>query len=96
MNKKINALAATWFQACQNETATLPFRAMLEAVLSLLRNDRRLEKMTLADVASTLQLVADQFSEMGHKVATMAPRTRWPPRSRTTCIAASPISWRTR
>ncbi|WP_027584435.1 ATP-binding protein [Bradyrhizobium sp. Ai1a-2] len=43
-------------------------RAMLEAVLSFLRNDRRLESMTLTDIASTLQLVTDQFSDMGHKV----------------------------
>jgi signal transduction histidine kinase len=43
-------------------------RAMLESVLSFLRNDRRLESMTLTDVASTLQLVTDQFSDMGHKV----------------------------
>ena len=44
-------------------------RAMLESVLSFLRNDRRLESMTLADVASTLQLITDQFSDIGRKVA---------------------------
>lgn len=43
-------------------------RAMLESVLSFLRNDRRLEAMTLVDIASTLQLVTDQFGDMGHKV----------------------------
>src|SRR5262249_31453499 len=36
-------------------------RSMLESVLSFLRDGRRLEAMTLADVASILQLVADQF-----------------------------------
>jgi signal transduction histidine kinase len=44
-------------------------RSMLESVLSFLRNDRRLESMTLVDIATTLQLVADQFADIGHKVA---------------------------
>jgi signal transduction histidine kinase len=48
-------------------------RAMLESVLSFLRNDNRLEAMTLTDVASTLQLVADQFADMGHKVSYAGP-----------------------
>ncbi|MBR1144435.1 ATP-binding protein [Bradyrhizobium sp. AUGA SZCCT0431] len=48
-------------------------RAMLESVLSFLRNDRRLESMTLADVASTLQLITDQFGDMGRKVAYDGP-----------------------
>jgi signal transduction histidine kinase len=48
-------------------------RAMLEAVLSFLQNDRRPESMTLTDIASSLQLVADQFSDMGHKVAYAGP-----------------------
>ena len=48
-------------------------RSMLEAVLSFLRNDRRLESMTLVDIASTLQLVTDQFADMGHKVAYDGP-----------------------
>jgi signal transduction histidine kinase len=48
-------------------------RSMLEQVLSFLRNDRRLESMTLADVASTLQLITDQFCDMGHKVAYAGP-----------------------
>jgi signal transduction histidine kinase len=46
---------------------------MLEAVLSFPRNDRRLEDMTLADVASTLQLVADQFADMGHTIGYDGP-----------------------
>jgi signal transduction histidine kinase len=43
-------------------------RAMLESVLSLLRNDHKVEAVTLVDIASTLQLVADQFGDMGHVV----------------------------
>ena len=42
-------------------------------MLSFLRNDRKLELMTLVDVASTLQLVTDQFADMGHKVAYDGP-----------------------
>ena len=48
-------------------------RSMLESVLSFLRNDRKLESMTLVDVASTLQLITDQFADMGHKVAYVGP-----------------------
>jgi signal transduction histidine kinase len=48
-------------------------RSLLEQVLSFLRNDRRLESMTLADVASTLQLITDQFTDMGHRVAYDGP-----------------------
>jgi signal transduction histidine kinase len=48
-------------------------RSMLESVLSFLRNDRKLESMTLVDIASTLQLVADQFADMGHKVSYAGP-----------------------
>jgi signal transduction histidine kinase len=48
-------------------------RSMLEAVLSFLQNNRRPESMTLADIASSLQLVADQFSDMGHKVTYNGP-----------------------
>jgi signal transduction histidine kinase len=48
-------------------------RSMLESVLSFLRNDRKLEAMTLVDIASTLQLVTDQFGDMGHKVAYDGP-----------------------
>jgi signal transduction histidine kinase len=48
-------------------------RSMLESVLSFLRNDRKLESMTLVDVVSTLRLVTDQFADMGHKVAYHGP-----------------------
>jgi len=48
-------------------------RSMLEAVLSFLRNDRKLEAMTLTDIASTLQLVADQFADMGQTVTYVGP-----------------------
>jgi signal transduction histidine kinase len=48
-------------------------RSMLEQVLSFLRNDRRLESMTLVDIASSLQLITDQFSDMGHKVTYDGP-----------------------
>ncbi|NVN87253.1 MAG: HAMP domain-containing protein [Rhodopseudomonas sp.] len=48
-------------------------RSMLEQVLSFLRNDRNLESMTLADVATTLQLVADQFADLGSRVVYDGP-----------------------
>jgi signal transduction histidine kinase len=48
-------------------------RSMLEAVLSFLQNDRRGEAMTLTDIASSLQLVADQFADMGHNVTYAGP-----------------------
>jgi signal transduction histidine kinase len=48
-------------------------RSMLEAVLSFLRNDRRLEEMTLTDIATTLQLIADQFADIGHMVTYQGP-----------------------
>jgi signal transduction histidine kinase len=48
-------------------------RSMLESVLSFLRNDRKLEAMTLVDIASTLQLVTDQFGDMGSKVTYDGP-----------------------
>lgn len=48
-------------------------RSMLESVLSVLQYDRRLEAMTLTDIASTLQLVADQFADMGQTVAYDGP-----------------------
>jgi signal transduction histidine kinase len=48
-------------------------RSMLESVLSFLRNDRKLEAMTLVDVASTLQLVTDQFGDMGYRIAYDGP-----------------------
>jgi signal transduction histidine kinase len=46
---------------------------MLESVLSFLRNDSKLESMTLIDIASTLQLVSDQFADMGCKVSYDGP-----------------------
>jgi signal transduction histidine kinase len=49
-------------------------RSMLESVLSFLRNDRKLESMTLVDIASTLQLITDQFNDMGHKVVYDGPQ----------------------
>jgi signal transduction histidine kinase len=48
-------------------------RTMLDSVLSFLQNGRRPETATLTDVASSLQLVADQFSDMGHKVIYVGP-----------------------
>ncbi|MCA1426625.1 MULTISPECIES: ATP-binding protein [Bradyrhizobium] len=48
-------------------------RAMLESVLSLLRDDRKVEAVTLVDIASTLQLVADQFGDMGQVVHYVGP-----------------------
>lgn len=48
-------------------------RSMLEAVLSFLRNDRKLESMTLVDIATTLQLVVDQFTDIGCKVGYDGP-----------------------
>jgi signal transduction histidine kinase len=48
-------------------------RSMLESVLSVLKYDRRVEAMTLTDIASTLQLVADQFADMGQPVAYVGP-----------------------
>jgi signal transduction histidine kinase len=48
-------------------------RSMLESVLSVLQYDRRLEAMTLTDIASTLQLVADQFADMGQTVVYDGP-----------------------
>jgi len=48
-------------------------RSMLESVLSFLRNDSKLESMTLVDIATTLQLIADQFCDMGSKVSYDGP-----------------------
>jgi len=48
-------------------------RAMLEALLSFLRDDRRLEALTLTDIATTLQLIADQFADIGHLVTYQGP-----------------------
>jgi signal transduction histidine kinase len=43
-------------------------RSMLDSVLSFLRNDRKLEVLKLVDIATVLQLIADQFTDMGHSV----------------------------
>ena len=48
-------------------------RSMLESVLSFLRNDRKMESMTLVDIAATLQVITDQFVDMGHEVAYDGP-----------------------
>lgn len=48
-------------------------RSMLDSVLSFLRNDRKLEVMTLVDIATVLQLIADQFTDMGHNVTYVGP-----------------------
>jgi hypothetical protein len=48
-------------------------RSMLESIISFPRNDGKLESMTLIDVVTTLQLVVDQFGDMGHKVAYDGP-----------------------
>jgi len=47
--------------------------AMLGSVLSFLRNGRKLEPLTLVDIASILQLVADQFADVGHNVVYVGP-----------------------
>jgi signal transduction histidine kinase len=63
-------------------------RSMLESVLFFLRNDRKLESMTLVDIATSLELCADRFADMGHKVgydgpehalATVRPDDRYQP-----------------
>lgn len=48
-------------------------RSMLDSVLSFLRNDRKLEVLTLVDIATVLQLIADQFADMGHRVTYVGP-----------------------
>jgi signal transduction histidine kinase len=48
-------------------------RTMLEQVLSFLRDDRRLTPPTLTDIASELQLIADQFADMGHNATYVGP-----------------------
>jgi signal transduction histidine kinase len=47
--------------------------SMLGSVLSFLRNGRNLEPMTLVDVVSILELVADQFTDMGDAVSYAGP-----------------------
>jgi len=46
---------------------------MLESVLSFLRSDHRRDSRTLVDVATSLQLVTNQFADMGYKVAYHGP-----------------------
>ena len=46
---------------------------MLDSVLSFLRNDHVAEAMTLTDVATTLQLIADQFNDVGRTVVYIGP-----------------------
>jgi signal transduction histidine kinase len=48
-------------------------QSMLESVLSFLQNDRKPRAMTLVDLASALQLIADQFSDAGYKVRYVGP-----------------------
>jgi signal transduction histidine kinase len=48
-------------------------RSMLESVLSYLRNDRKLETKTLVDNESSLHLITDQFTDMGHTVNYVGP-----------------------
>jgi signal transduction histidine kinase len=48
-------------------------RSMLDSVLSFLRNDRKLEVKTLVDIATVLQLIADQFTDMGYAVTYVGP-----------------------
>ena len=48
-------------------------QSMLESVLSFLKNDRKPQAMTLVDLASALQLVADQFADAGHRVTYVGP-----------------------
>jgi signal transduction histidine kinase len=47
--------------------------SMLGSVLSFLRNGRKREPMTLVDIASILELVADQFTDMGYAVSYAGP-----------------------
>jgi AraC-like DNA-binding protein len=50
-------------------------RSMLESVLSFLRNDRKLESMTLVDIASTLQLECRKttFTAAFHRLTGQTP-----------------------
>ncbi len=48
-------------------------RGMLESVLSLLRDDHAREAMTLVDLSAMLQLICDQFCDLGHTVAFVGP-----------------------
>lgn len=48
-------------------------RAMLDSVLSFLRDDRKAEAMTLVDIAVTAQVICDQFADMNHAVRYVGP-----------------------
>ena len=48
-------------------------RAMLDSVLTFLRNDGQLEPMTPTDIATSLQSIADQFADIGHQVSYRGP-----------------------
>jgi len=48
-------------------------RSMLDSVLSFLRNDGQLEPLTLIDIATMLQSIADQFADVGHPVSYHGP-----------------------
>jgi signal transduction histidine kinase len=48
-------------------------RSMLESVLALLRNDHAREPVTLVDLPAMLQLINDQFADLGHDVAFAGP-----------------------
>ncbi|MBB5046052.1 signal transduction histidine kinase [Rhodopseudomonas rhenobacensis] len=62
-------------EACRNHMLRDldQMRSMLESVLSFLRNDRNREAMTLTDIATTLQLIADQFTDAGQAVGYRGP-----------------------
>jgi signal transduction histidine kinase len=48
-------------------------RSMLDSVLTFLRNDGQLEPLTLTDIATTLQSIADQFADVGQPVSYHGP-----------------------
>lgn len=70
-------LRTEFIQDASQRTETLrdldQMRTMLDAVLSLLRNDHAREPMTRVDLIALLQLVCDQFTDLGHDVALVTP-----------------------
>ena len=48
--------------------------SMLEAVLSFLRDDRNAESVTLIDLSASLQLICDQFADLGKDVRYNGPQ----------------------
>ncbi|WP_315838018.1 ATP-binding protein [Bradyrhizobium prioriisuperbiae] len=48
-------------------------RSMLESVLSFLRNDHTVERMTLVDLSALLHQICDQFSDLGHTIVYRGP-----------------------